>query len=280
MSARTEGRGSIALFIAIVALGLLAGGTILRSGSTDPEADRTSTPTTPRTSAVPKASPPGIPDDEAPLDLPGDELFKGTYELERNGEPYGTEEFRVTHHGAQLLVDVRRRSLYDPAEKLSVFLTEDSDFRRAEWVRYGDSGFRVDYRREGSALRAAVVHPDGSREAQEVPFRPGSIAYYEGPSAWLGTLFARDLAPDSTLEVDTITFGGNDWRMRDTKSSLTREVNEVATRGQEIRHVFNILRPVVGGDDVTRLRVRPGGLLLSLESAGPDGTLVARLIQP
>lgn len=280
MSVRNEGKGSIVLFVVIVALGLVAGGTILRSGGADPEVDARDGTPTPYTAAVPQKTPPGIPAEEAALELPGDELFRGTFQLDRNGEPYGTEEFRLTHHGAQLLVDVRRRSLYDPAEKFVMFLTEDSEFRRAEWVRYGESGFRVDCRREGSALRATVVHPDGTREAQEIPFGRGGVALLQGPSAWLGALFGRSLETDTTREIDLVTLGGDDWRMRHAKSSLTREANEIASHGQILSHVYTVVRPVAGGDDVTRLRIAPGGRLLSLEGAGPEGSFVARSIHP
>jgi len=221
--------------------------------------------------------PPGVPADEAALAMPGDELFRGTLELEHDGEPFGTEEYRITRKGTQVFLDARRRTRTEPAEKLVMTFTEDFDFRRAEWTRYGPDRIDVRYRREGAAVRATTTENDRP-VAEEVRLGAGGTLFPTFHCAAMALFPVIGADAPETVTIPVARIGAPDWRMIAAEVTISR-VPDGSGNGaapDEAALAFDLRLTTPGEpDEAARLRFTRGGRLLRSELATPEGTRTA-----
>lgn len=282
MTAPTESRNGFGPGIAVlivVATIIFAGGPILLSAKHSPADGTQDAAAVAAVDPEPVREPGTIPADEAPLDLPGDEMFKGVYDLTQGTTPLGTEEFRITHNGRQISIDIRRRSTTEDAVKAALHLTENFDFRRAGWTQYSDPRVDASYRREGGSVRATIDNED-RRAAEEIPLTLLGHTLPPYPSTMIALILSTELEPGESRELETVYFGEPDWRMTPVQSNLSRgeDAAESGPGGRSTTQTYTFVRILPEGiEEVSRLRVTPGGLLMRQETTTRNGSWVATL---
>ncbi len=272
--------GRIAIASILLAGLAIGGASILTSDETDDpvvtihENGRAQAP------SEPAAPPPGVPADEATLALPGEEMFRGVLQLEHDGEPFGTEEYRITKQGTQIHLDARRRTRTEAAEKLVLTLTEDFRFRRGEWTRYGPDRIDVRYRREGASVRATSTEA-GRPVAEELRLGTGGTLLSGFHCAAMVLFPAIGAEGPESVRFPVARIGGANWRMIPAEVTLSR-VPGGSTSGSTDALVFDLRVTAQEGtgdpggtDEAARLRFTRGGRLLRSEFADSGQTRTA-----
>jgi len=257
----------VALFV-VYRQGLLGVGPSAGDPDRRPDAPQ-GAPCEPRTAGT-------IPPEDAPLDLPGQELWRGTYDLAVDGAPAGTEEFRITHRGTMLFADVRRRPHGEPPVKLVLELTEAFDFRRARFTRYTDPAQSAQYRREGAMIRATTATAEGPR-AQELRLPRGGVVLPPCITALQLLVSTHELSIGEQRRADLAIFGDPGWSLTASEGTLSRldDRDEPGSSGPV--QVYTLTREVGGVPETTTIHRKAGGHLLRAVIRGSRGTTTATL---